>query len=182
MFQFAFHLPYFAWRSPKNATKACIDNRRDANGNPLRNSQNVSFLNWGESGRSSFLYEAQISCVVSGLDDWVWDAYFFIDTYFDAAEKVQESVLSYHEDSQGEHGKIMDPLTHGVATADEPVERPKQYFLMVFQIRVDQVRREWEQVVGKLQQSIREYAQVSILFCSSGRRIMGDVVSFQALA
>jgi hypothetical protein len=164
MFQLAFHLPYFAWRSPKSAMKAFRDERQDADGNPLRHSQDVSFLNWGDSGRPSFLYEAQISCVVSGPDEWVWDAYFFIDNYFDAGEETQESVQSYHEDSEGEHGTIMDPLTYGVATADEPEERPKPYFLMVFQIRVKQVCREWEQVVGKLQHSIRKYSQASFPF------------------
>ena len=156
MFQLAFHLPYYAWRSSQ---KSYEDHRQYANGDPLRHSQDISFLNWKACGSSSFLYEAQISCVLAGSDDWRWVAYCFVDTYFDALEEARESVLSYHEDSLS-NGMRADPLTFGVASADDPIQKPREYFLMVFRIRIDQVKREWQQVVAKVQQSVREYAQV----------------------
>jgi hypothetical protein len=65
----------------------------------LRQSQEVSFLNWESSGSSDFLYEAQISCLIAGLDDWKWVAYCFADTYFDVNDEAQETVVAYHEDS-----------------------------------------------------------------------------------
>ena len=157
MFQLAFHLPYYCWRSSQ---KACEDHRRDVNARPLRQSRDVSFLNWERSGSSDFLYEAQISCVVAGSDEWRWVAYCFVDTYFDAAEETKESVLSYHEDSQIEEGMRADPLTRGKADADKPVQNPKEYFLIVLRYRIAQVKREWQQVVAKVQKSIREYIQV----------------------
>lgn len=157
MFQLAFHLPYYVWRSSQ---KVCEDHRRDANANPLRQSRDVSFLDWKGSGPPSFLYEAQISCVIAGSDESRYVAYCFVDTYFDAAEEAKESVLSYHEDSLVDQGMRADPFTFGVINADEPIQKPREYFLMVFRIRIDQIKREWQQVVAKMQQSIREYVQV----------------------
>ena len=161
MFHLAFHLPYYVWRGSK---KAHEDHRRDANASPLRQSQDVSFLSWKNSESPGFLYEAQISCVVAGSDEWRWVAYCFVDTYFDAAEEAKETVLSYHEDSLVDQGMRADPFTFGVADADNPIQKPREYFLMVLHIRIDQVKREWQQVVAKVQQSIREYMQVRSLF------------------
>jgi len=157
MFQLAFHLPYYVWRSSQ---KACEDHRRDTNASPLRQSQDVSFLNLKSSGPPGFLYEAQISCVVAGSDEWRWVGYCFVDTYFDATEEAQESVLLYHEDSLGDEGMRGDPFTLGTTDADNPIHKPREYFLMVFRIRVDRIKREWEQVVAKVRQSIRLYTQV----------------------
>ena len=166
MFQLAFHLPYYVWRGSQ---KACEDHRRDTNASPLRQSQDVSFLNWKSSGSPGFLYEAQISFVVAGSDEWRWVAYCFVDTYFDTAEEAKETVLSYHEDSLVAEGMRADPLTFGVANADDPIQNPKKYFLRVFQIRINQVKREWQNVVAKVQQSIREYVQVRSLFFLTSR-------------
>jgi hypothetical protein len=160
MFQLAFHLPYYVWRSSQ---KPCEDYRRDANVTPLRQSQDVSFLNWKSSGSSDFLYEAQISCVVAGSDEWRWVAYCFVDTYFDTDEEAKETVLSYHEDSLVTEGIRADPLTFGVISADDPIRKPREYFLMILQIRINQVKREWQQVVEKMYQSVHEYEQVCFL-------------------
>jgi hypothetical protein len=166
-------MPYYVWRS---SSKPCEDHRQYANGDPLRHSRDVSFLNWKTCGSPGFLYEAQISCVVAGSDEWRWVAYCFVDTYFDAVEEVdaveeadaveevRETVLSYHEDSLVPEGMRADPFTYGVTNADNPIQNPREYFLMVFRIRIDQVKREWQRVVEKVYQSIREYEQVCPLF------------------
>ena len=159
MFQLAFHLPYYAWRQ-----KPCEDHRQYADGDPLRHSRDVSFLNWKTCESSGFLYEAQISCVVAGSDEWRWVGYCFVDTYFDAVGEGKETVPSYHKDSLGDEGMRADPFTYGIADADKPIRNPREYFLMVFRIRINQVKREWQQVVEKVSQSIREYEQVCSLF------------------
>jgi len=87
-----------------------------------------------------------------------------VDSYFDANEETQESVLSYHEDSLKDEGMCIDPFTYRTTYADTPIQKPKEYFLMVFEIRIKQVKREWLQVVAKVQQNIREYIQVCSLF------------------
>jgi hypothetical protein len=157
MFQLAFHLPYYVWRRSKVAQE---DPRRNANAKPLRQSRDISFLNWESSGPSDFLYEAQISCVVAGTDHWRWVAYGFVDNYFDPTEEGKETLQSYHEDGELEEGMRADPFTYGIDDADNPIQDPRQYFLRVFQIRIEQVKSEWHQVVANLQQSIREYDQV----------------------
>lgn len=183
MFQLAFHLPYYVWRSSQ---KACEDHRRDANASPLRQSRDVSFLNWKSSGSFGFLYEAQISCVVAGSDEWRWVAYCFVDTYFEPPEEGKETVLSYHEESVANGGMHTDPFTFGIIRADKPIQKPKEYFLMVFRTRIAQVKREWQQVAAVVKQSIREYVQVrSILLLlfilDLGAGDSSAVNSFQAL-
>ena len=93
--------------------------------------------------------------MVAGFDVWVWDAHCFVDTYFDAAEEARESVQAYHDDSLLEEGMRADPLTFGVINADESIQNPRAYFLMVFSIRINQVKREWQLVAAKVQQSIQ---------------------------
>jgi hypothetical protein len=97
-------------------------------------------------------------------------AYCFVDSYFDAPEEERESVLSYHEDSLGEYGTLMDPLTNGSSSDDQPIERPREYFLVVLLTRLGQVEREWQQVIMQVEQSIREYEEVwPLSFFSSTR-------------
>ncbi|KAN0112261.1 hypothetical protein V8E51_005212 [Hyaloscypha variabilis] len=158
MFQLAFHLPFYVWRM---SSKAHEDHRLDVNANPLRQSRDVSFLNLKNSGSSErdFLYEAQISCLVAGTDESRWVAYCFVDTYFDAADEGKETLKGYHEDATKYGGLHTDPLTFGVMDAGKTISTPREYFLSVFRIRIAQVKREWEQVVSKVRQSIRVYEQ-----------------------
>jgi hypothetical protein len=165
MFQLAFHLPYYVWRKSE---KACEDHRRDANARRLRLSQDVSFLDW-ESSESSFLYEAQISCLVAGTDESRWVAYCFVDNYFDAAEEGKETVLSYHEDTEDDDGMHADPLTFGTYSADNPKWNPREYFLAILRVRLQQVKCEWQQVVAKVQQSIRENVSFLLSWPRCGR-------------
>jgi hypothetical protein len=165
MFQLAFHLPYYAWRTSQSA---CEDHRQDANASPLRQFLDISFLNPKSSKSSNFLYEAQISCVVAGSDEYRWVAYCFVDTYFDVGE-AKETVQSYHEDSLADEGMFTDPFTFGERDADDPIQKPREYFLEVFRVRIDQVKCEWEQVVANVQENIRKYVPVrsfsSLLQC-----------------
>jgi hypothetical protein len=161
MFQLSFHIPFYVWRM---SDKAREDHRLDANASRLRQSQNVSFLNWKSSSSSNFLYEAQISCLVAGPDELRWVAYCFVDNYFDDADEAKETVESYHEDSLGDEGMYVDPFTFGVNGAEKGIEMAREYFLSVFQIRINQVKREWEQVVAKVRESVREYVQASSSF------------------
>lgn len=161
MFHLTFHLPHYVWRK---SPKAHEDHRRDANARPLRQSWNVSFLDWTSSEPSSFLYEAQISCLVAGTDKWKWVAYGFVDNYFEAEEDGKETVQQYHQDSLDEDGMRVDPLTFGNCELEKPIWNPRVYFLMVLKMRLRQVKNEWQQVVAKVVESIRDYIRVSLFF------------------
>ncbi|KAF2964998.1 hypothetical protein GQX73_g8566 [Xylaria multiplex] len=78
-FAFVFHFPYYAWRTGPVYFK---DDRCMSDGRPLRRGQHLGFLDetpWGVRVTKSedFIYEAQISCLVAGLDDSSYIGYFF---------------------------------------------------------------------------------------------------------
>jgi hypothetical protein len=116
--------------------------------------------------------------MVAGSDVWRWVGYCFVDTYFDAAEDARETVQQYHDDSQVDEGSYMDPFTFGIKDAEAKIHDPREYFLVVFQIRIDQVRREWEQVVGKVGESIREYEMVRYIVLIDFYRGSSSVIRF----
>ena len=154
----AFHLPYYVWRE---STEAHEDPRRSKS-RRLRQSRDVSFLDWAGLQPSSFLHEAQISCLVAGTDRWRWVAYGFVDNYFDIGMPGNETVEQWHQENTDEDNIPVDPLTYGVCESNKPIWNPRVYFLVVFKIRLGQVKNEWEQVVAKVEESIREYSQVCL--------------------
>ena len=105
--------------------------------------------------------------MLTGSDEWRWVAYCFVDTYFDEGDEARESVESYHNESLLKEGMRVDPLTYGNVPADDPIRTPREYFLVVFQNRIAQVKREWQRVVQKVQQSFRDYEQVRLNFLMS---------------
>jgi hypothetical protein len=166
MFHLAFHLPYYVWRPSQ---KSYPEHRRNRNEVPWRHSQDVSFLTLGTDETPGFLHEAQISSAVAGSDDWRWVAYCFIEAYFDQVDKGKETALEHHNDSLHEMGMQPDPFTYGVTKMDDSSSNPREYFLTAFRYRLNQVKREWQQVVDKLDQSIRRHEQVCSLFLTSVR-------------
>jgi hypothetical protein len=162
MFRLAFHLPYYFLKVSKEAR---TDPRKYANGDPLRQVHNISFLDWKKSKTSTFLYEAQVSCVVAGPDEWRWIAYCFIDTYFQEP-KERETVSSYCDSSQSQDVK-QDPFTRGETLADGKLQNPREFFLMVLKYRLEQVANEWRKVVEELRKRNREYRNI---FLSCSRR------------
>ncbi len=150
-FRLSLHLPYYAWRCSSNPK---ADPRHDRRNHPLRHHRDVSFLNC--EGGKAFLYEAQISFVLAGIDEWRWVAYCFVDSYFD---EDGENAAQYHKDvSDGSH---TDPFEYGVA--DKHTEQASEFFLKVFRIRTKQIMQEWERVVRNVEASIRQHARVSLL-------------------
>ncbi|KIW63533.1 hypothetical protein PV04_08527 [Phialophora macrospora] len=154
-FKLALHLPYSVWRTSKPEQK---DHRTDQYGKPLRRSQDVSYIHPQGNGPSEFLYEAHITCVISGLDDWRWVAHCFTDTYFDPIDEARDNIYQNYEAGRENGGFHMDHLT-GLPDADIPVQNPREYFLKLLSIYLFRVRGEWERVLMKLKRSLREYEQ-----------------------
>lgn len=159
-FRLEFHLPYYAWR--KSATPI-QDSRQYADEDPLRDTRDVSFLRWDKLNPGpAQLSEAQISCVVAGIDDRRWEAYCFVETYFDLGEATEESVSRYYEESIPSAPFYGDPLTKGEEDAAMPIADPREYFLRVFSIRLQQVKGEWQIIVENVYQSERRYMKVCL--------------------
>ena len=100
------------------------------------------------------LYEAQVSVLVTGVDEWVWTAYCCVETYFGS----EKSVKHYHENN-------LDALTGGETFSGFPVWNPREYFISVLSRRLRQITKEWSNIVEALEQWLRNYVCTP---CSTG--------------
>ena len=94
------------------------------------------------------IYEAQVSCVVYGHDEWQWTACAFFDTEHGSGDLY---------DDDGINAEINeDPIATGL-DASKPIWRPRQYFAKAFEINMEEVSQEWHQVVYKMEIDINAY-------------------------
>ncbi|KAL2272002.1 hypothetical protein VTJ83DRAFT_1373 [Remersonia thermophila] len=179
-FHLSFHFPYLAWRQ---GTTPALDTRlRNASGSrgnaPLRRTHDLSALEphlengvgnddnediqeeqqqQHQNRPGTYLHEAQISCMVAGLDNRHWTAYGFFDTYQDRDVTDEghfrfgrRDVLSY-QSTQG--GVMRDPLTCGQLMLEPSgsslpdaatVWDARSYFLHAMHGCVREVASEWK--------------------------------------
>jgi len=127
----------------------------------LRKHYDLSFFDCAGGKPSGFLYEAQISCTITGSDEWTWCGYCLIDNYFDQVDDGKETASQYYDDGQQIEGIYADPFTYGASDTGVPIADPREYFLEVLTSRTQQVQREWQQVVEMLEENITESQPVS---------------------
>jgi hypothetical protein len=150
-FHLDLHLPFFQLREstpPKQSVGK-------ANTKPRRQWTDVSFLKVNTSNSQDQeqkvvwgIREAQISCVVAGSDDWRWVGYGFVDTEIDGLlTDLSEDGLSF------------DRIAAGELEANIPIWRPRDYWLKVFEIRIEQVRKEWKYLIHKVELSVNQYVR-----------------------
>lgn len=156
MFQLAYSLPYWAWRTSEQPVP---DRRRNRVKEPLRGYRDVSLLDSGREPLHSFLYEAQVTCVITGLVDGdTWTAYCFDDSGHDGI-----FALNAHQHSKDVKAGInTDPISFGVIDADKPIDRPFEYFIRVLVIRLKLLKDEWRTTIWRVTRSIRRYESVSL--------------------
>jgi hypothetical protein len=153
-FALEFHLPYYAWRSSKSMVE---DIRKRADGRPLRHSEEVMYparpglASLLSKSQSQFLYQSQISVMITGIDCRVWTAYCIVDVYFE--DKNSERVEHYSNCPEG----AVDPHFCGRYPANSPALDPRLYFLRTLSARVNQVRKELENSVLLLMHQIDSY-------------------------
>ena len=139
------------------------DDRRRGDGTPLRQkwpwpslSGTVNPSRTTDKVDTEYsLYEAQISVAITGIDDSIWTAYGFVDTFC----RPEESVEGYHQ-LTGDCGRP-DPLAAGHIDANLPIWTPRQYFLKVFEIRINQVLGEWNLIVDMMENEVERYYDLS---------------------
>ncbi|KAI1611968.1 hypothetical protein EDD36DRAFT_419828 [Exophiala viscosa] len=151
-FQLAFSLPYWAWRSSKQPVP---DNRKTKHGQPLREYRDISLFGGpGQGQERSFIYEAQITCVVTGLvDKFEWTVYCFHDTRHDG--KSAQNAYQHSKDVKA--GVLTDPIAFGMIDANIPIHSPSEYFIRILVIRLKLIKDEWTTIVHKMRSSIRKY-------------------------
>jgi len=103
------------------------------------------------------LYQAQISCLITGYNKTIWTGYLTTDTFFDESEEDGSS------DSVGYREKHKPPIVidhfygldhdtaRGAVDADLSPSDPRSYFLDTLRNRASQGVNEWENVIRFLQ-------------------------------
>jgi hypothetical protein len=135
-----FHLPYMALRRERVA-----DPRK------LRTSYEMLEtleMETTPAPNDSFYHQAQISFLLTGVDEWHWTAYCCVDRFF-GSEKNPDWYLSQGFDGPSAGGR------------DEslPLWNPREYFLFVCDRRFSQVTKEWSNVILKLESRLDEYVR-----------------------
>ena len=119
-----------------------------------------------DDGTRDYIHEAQISVMITGIDDWFWTAYSFVDIYF-KDESNTESVDYYSRTDPLR--PPMDPHSCGNYEADQPIWNPRHFFLRALSCRMEQVKQEWNNVIFQLFQQIDPcvFAHFQITFLSN---------------
>lgn len=150
-------MPYYVLGRSEMVSR---DTRRKSDGNPLRQSRKLDFLSRSlDASKDSnptdqhyWLHEAQISIVVTGVNNWVWTAYGFVDTYFGSKGTVED-----YDKLKGRHWEREDPLSAGRLNGGEPIWTPREYFLRVVQSRIREVLKEWKRIVRTVTEEVEGY-------------------------
>ena len=133
-FTLEFHLPYYVLRQH--------DGAKD---DPRRLRRCGTFISDQITlSTCEFLYEAQISFVIVGIDEWVWTAYCCTERYFGS----EESIDFYYERS-------LDAPTGGTKPRHFPLWNPREYYLFILSLRIQQVTKEWSNLVQALEERLR---------------------------
>ena len=153
-----FHLPSFALREQPPSEGLPL--RHGAHGKPLRAWRDLSFLRGQtvdpECQGKYGIYEAHISCIVCGVDNWQWVAYAFIDTDHDGDKSTDKVTVDRVMSPQG----YCEDLISGL-DANYPIWNPRLYFLKIFEVRSKQVKEEWDLLVRNLLCDIHKYVHLS---------------------
>ncbi|RYP33757.1 hypothetical protein DL767_004624 [Monosporascus sp. MG133] len=159
LYALEFHLPFYALRKHR---KTLRDLRTRRTGEPLRQSQDVTFLRTlqekNDNSGNDIIYQAKVSCLVSGWDRYSWVAYMFIDLYFEEShvDEDLESIADY-EQHLCDHEVRLDPFTAGETTSHAALCEPREYFLQVLAVRLSKTKHEWEHLVLHIEEAIGTY-------------------------
>lgn len=154
-FELAFHLPHLAL-----GRQDCKDARVITNRNvPLRNRYNLSALRLlkgqarsekeDDSKSHLYLYEAQISCVTTGLCDWYWTCYCFNDEFFD-----KESRLEVDDEAESQIG-FGDPILN--RERERAPKEPRPYWLQALANNLGHVVIKYEEIFDIFHSSVTQY-------------------------
>ncbi|KAK6822474.1 hypothetical protein PG987_014019 [Apiospora arundinis] len=146
-FAMSFHLPFYVLRDTSKGARF-----HDPRG--LRNSQDVGFMRT-PSERSDepslsceFIYQAGVSCLVTGQNFRFWTAYMFLDDYDESEEGEILEDYEAHRESLEEARITLDPFT-GKPIAWK-LMTPREFFLRVLEVRSGQAWREWRYTVSHI--------------------------------
>jgi hypothetical protein len=98
------------------------------------------------------IFEAQLSVLVTGIDNRFWTAYSIADVYFKTSA-CSETAEYYHQANE-------DPHSGGKDSANQVIWDAREFFLRILAYRMEQVREEWNNVVSQLLKNIEPYVRL----------------------
>ncbi|KAH7355822.1 hypothetical protein BKA66DRAFT_539677 [Pyrenochaeta sp. MPI-SDFR-AT-0127] len=151
------HLPYFAWRRTQSPPK-------ETTVNPHREWIDLSFLAHVllDPGDETFLgiHPAQVSVVLCGTSETRYMVHCFEDTRFDEDRDMGQDEFS-------DTGFQADQIAKGKTDANIPIWNPREYFLHVLLIRINQIRDEWTRVVRNIESAFQTFSSGRLHFAKS---------------
>lgn len=150
-FVLEFHLPYYALREGVTTSDSRI-----LHGKRLRTSTSLP-LGRKKLTEALTYHKAKISCLITGVDDFLWTSYCFVDTYF-GSEHMKSVYL------KSLNGKGLDPATGGAMNLDHPFWNPRDYWLTILSQRIDQATMEWRNLLLTFDQRLEHYVSHPSLF------------------
>jgi len=148
-FQLDLHLPFFKL----DRSRPPNESPQEAKAKPQRRWIDLSFMNLetcespGEDPKEVWgIKEAHITCTVAGTDNWRWIGYGFVDAEIDGV--LADTDLAELK---------MDPIAAGELETTTPILCAREYWIKVFEIRINSFRKHWLYLIGKMENSIDQY-------------------------
>jgi hypothetical protein len=137
-----FHIPFCALRSSETKIQQETGRR------PFRRSRNLPLPRDQSSAEQDCAYhEAQISFLLTGIDEWFWMSYCLVDTYFGSG---LERANYLDEDN------LIDPASSSIWLM-YPTWNPREYFLRVLNRRMMQATGEWTTLIKTFEDRLVAY-------------------------
>ncbi|OJD36486.1 transcription factor sef1 [Diplodia corticola] len=124
---------------------------RRISGRGFRRSRSLPLSDPSENSKG-YYYEAQVSFLVSGVDEWFWTSYLFVDTYF-GKEEDYNSCYANPDVTTG-----TDPASGSIQLKHQ-VWNPREYFLAVLTQRMRQVTGEWTYLINTFEAQMNIYQE-----------------------
>ncbi|KAF2684746.1 hypothetical protein K458DRAFT_487060 [Lentithecium fluviatile CBS 122367] len=165
MFQMELHMPQYALRTH-------FPSQPDTMNSKCRKWRDLAFLIHDFPGSQQegclCLYEAHFAVALCGTDERRWTAYCFEDSAFDSDRELNESDFCYSTINA-------DPIaSDGVTDGNRPLWDPREYFLAILRIRIDQIRNEWICTVRTIESIVHEYTDGDLSFPKASGPNMRD--------
>lgn len=147
------HLPFSTLRDGK-----CSDYRTLADKGTLRRSIEIPRVKTLRTTADStkWIHQTQISIHISILEGQsCWTAYVFEDTFYKKGDEYERFTNSLRESSS----LCLDALAGAVGSGklDSTLTTdPREYYLAVFEARVEQAHLAWAEIVGELEKTVKE--------------------------
>lgn len=100
-----------------------------------------------------YLYERQVSILITGVDEWRYSAFTLVDNLLDRNATTKP-------------GRVLqpDPITNGRFMVDDAMRMsPRSYFLKTLAVWLDHIGKEWQEIVHLLDRTIRKIRYVTTL-------------------